>query len=313
MFEVKYLDSKKKIQMPNNLNDFKLKVKHLFSINSDFEIILKNEFDFEIEISNEEDYNINIIDCMGANVYILIKDKYIFQDYFNQLEKNSNELDEIEKDFNNLLKDFNQFSKDKNNNNDDKIGNKFYNNINDNNYQFVSKTSSNKSNQINLSNLIDKNIKSDYSAVFLNNNETISTQIGKIFSSSPEPIEFTFYIKNNGNLEWPEDTILKCKNDNTNIFFYHKTWEKNSTNFNGEICYLFKIVLNFKTKNIKNIKLGKYSCRCFLTSDSKGRVGNTYGQFFLDVFKNLENLNEDDKQFMEQYRVGKGKVEQGEI
>ena len=225
MFKVKYLDSIKNIQMPNNLNDFKLKVKHLFSINSDFEIFLKNEFDFEIQITNEDEYNINIHELMGANVYILIKDKNNFQDYFNQLEKNSNELDEIEKDFNNLLKDFNQFSKDKNNNNN-KIGNKFYNNITDNNYKFVSKTNSNKSNQINLSNLIDKNIKSDYSAVFLNNNETISTHIGKIFSSSPEPIEFTFYIKNNGNLEWPEDTILKCKNDNTNIFFYHKTWEK---------------------------------------------------------------------------------------
>jgi hypothetical protein len=50
MFEVKYLDSKKKIKMPNNLNDFKLKVKHIFSINSDFKIILKNKFDFKFEI-----------------------------------------------------------------------------------------------------------------------------------------------------------------------------------------------------------------------------------------------------------------------
>ena len=312
MFKVKYLDSIKNIQMPNNLNDFKIKVKHLFSINSDFEIILKNEFDFEIEISNEEDYKVNIKDLMNSNVYILIKDKNNFQDYFNQLEKNSNELDEIEKDFNNLLKDFNQFSKDKNNNNN-KIGNKFYNNINDNNYQFVSKTSSNKSNQINLSNLIDKNIKSDYSAVFLNNNDTISTQIGKIFSSSPEPIEFTFYIKNNGNLEWPNDTILKCKNDNTNIFFYHKTWDKKQTDFLGERCYPFTIVINFKTKNIKNIYLGIYSCRYFLTSDSKGRVGNTYGQLFLNVYKDLENMNENDKEFMNNYPVGKGQVELGEI
>ena len=114
-------------------------------------------------------------------------------------------------------------------------------------------------------------------------------------------------------MQWPEDTILKCKNDNTDIFFYHKTWEKNSTNFNGEFCYSFKIVLIFKTKNKNNINLGKYSCRCFLTSDSKGRVGNSYGQLCLDVFDNLENLNEDDRQFMEKYRVEKGKVELGEI
>ena len=311
MFNVKYLDSIKKIQMPNNLKDFILKVKHLFSINSDFEIFLKNEYDFEIQITNEDEYNINIHELMGANVYILIKDKNIFQDYFNQLENNSKELDEIEKDFKNLLNDFNQFSKDKKN---DKKINKIYTNDTDfsNDFKFIPKKSSDKYNQINLSNLVDKDIKSDYSAVFLNNNDEISVLIEKVIKS-PEPIEVPFYIKNNGNLEWPNDTILKCKNDNTNIFFYHITWDKNETYYNGERCYKFKIVLNFKTKNIKNIYLGIYSCRCFLTSDSKGRVGNTYGQLFLNVFKDLENMNENDKEFMKKYSVESGKVEQGVI
>ena len=311
MFNVKYLDSTKKIQMPNNLKDFILKVKHLFSINSDFEIFLKNEYDFEIQITNENEYNINIHDMMGANVYILLKDKNIFQDYFNQLENNSKELDEIEKDFKNLLNDFNQFSKDKKN---DKKINKIYTNDTDfsNDFKIIPKKGSDKYNQINLSNLVDKDIKSDYSAVFLNNNDEISVLIEKVIKS-PEPIEFPFYIKNNGNLEWPNDTILKCKNDNTNIFFYHITWDKNETYFNGERCYLFKIVLNFKTKNIKNIYLGIYSCRCFLTSDSKGRVGNTYGQLFLNVYKDLENMNENDKDFMKKYSVESGKVEQGVI
>ena len=308
MFNVKYLDSTKKIQMPNNLKDFILKVKHLFSINSDFDIFLKNEYDFEIQITNEDEYKVNIHELMGANVYILIKDKNIFQDYFNQLENNSKELDEIEKDFKNLLNDFNQFSKDKKN---DKKKIKIYTNDTDfsNDFKIIPKKGSDKYNQINLSNLVDKDIKSDYSAVFLNNNDEISVLIEKVIKS-PEPIEFPFYIKNNGNLEWPNDTILKCKNDNTNIFFYHITWDKNETYFNGERCYLFKIVLNFKTKNIY---LGIYSCRCFLTSDSKGRVGNTYGQLFLNVFKDLENMNENDKEFMDNYRVGKGQVEQAEI
>jgi hypothetical protein len=308
MFNVKYLDSIKKIQMPNNLKDFILKVKHLFSINSDFDIFLKNEDDFEIQITNEDEYKVNIHELMGANVYILIKDKNIFQDYFNQLEKNSKELDEIEEDFKNLLNDFNQFSKDKKN---DKKKDKIYTNDTDfsNDFKFTPKKSSDKYNQINLSNLVDKDIKSDYSAVFLNNNDEISVLIEKVIKS-PEPIEFPFYIKNNGNLEWPNDTILKCKNYNTNIFFYHITWDKNKTYFNGERCYKFKIVLNFKTKNIY---LGIYSCRCFLTSDSKGRVGNTYGQLFLNVFKDLENMNENDKEFMKKYSVESGKVEQGVI
>ena len=312
MFNVKYLDSIKTIQMPNNLKDFILKVKHLFSINSDFDIFLKNEHDFEIQITNENEYNINILDMMGANVYFLLKDKNKFQYYFNQLEKNSKELDEIEKDFKKLLNDFNQFSIDKKN---DKKKNKIYTNDDDfsNDFKFTPKKSSDKYNQINLSNLVDKDIKSDYSAVFLNNNEKISVLIEKVLSNSPEPIEFTLYIKNNGNLEWPNDTILKCKNDNTNIFFYHITWDKNETYFNRERCYKFTIVLNFKTKNIKNIYLGNYSCRYFLTSDSKGRVGNNYGQFFLDVCKDLENLNENDKEFMEKYSVESGKVEHGVI
>ena len=138
MFNVKYLDSIKKIQMPNNLKDFILKVKHLFSINSDFEIFLKNEYDFEIQITNENEYKVNIHDVMGTNVYILLKDKNIFQDYFNQLENNSKELDEIEKDFKNLLNDFNQFSKDKKN---DKKINKIYTNDTDfsNDFKFISK------------------------------------------------------------------------------------------------------------------------------------------------------------------------------
>ena len=170
MFNVKYLDSTKKIQMPNNLKDFILKVKHLFSINSDFDIFLKNKYDFEIQITNEDEYKVNIHDMMGANVYILIKDKNIFQDYFNQLENNSKELDEIEKDFKKLLNDFNQFSKDKKN---DKKKNKIYTNDDDfsNDFKFTPKKSSDKYNQINLSNLVDKDIKSEYSAVFLNNNE----------------------------------------------------------------------------------------------------------------------------------------------
>ena len=85
MFNVKYLDSTKKIQMPNNLKDFILKVKHLFSINSDFEIFLKNEYDFEIQITNENEYKVNIHDVMGTNVYILLKDtlKFIKIFYLN--------------------------------------------------------------------------------------------------------------------------------------------------------------------------------------------------------------------------------------
>ena len=166
-------------------------------------------------------------------------------------------------------------------------------------------------NPFNQNNFIDTNIKSDYSMIILNNNETLSVHVEKINSPSPYPIEFTIYIKNNNNnLTWPKDTILKCKNDNTDIFFYHCKWNQMKTNFNGEICYKFEIILNSKTKKIT---VGKYSCRFFLISDSKGRIGNNFGQINLNVFERIEDMNEDDNVFMDRYSVGQGKVEYGKI
>ena len=295
MFNVKYLDSIKKIQIPSNLNDFKIKVAHLFGINSDFDIFIKNdEINFEFHILNQYDYDLNIQDLINSNIYILIKNKYNFQSYFNLLNNNSKKLNEIEKKINDLIKDMDSISLNKNN-----IRN---NNIN----KYI--PNPNKHKNIRISNLIDKNIKSDYSIIILNNNETLSCQVEKINSPSPYPIEFTIYIKNNSNnnLEWPNDTILKCKNDNTDIFFYHSKWNQSKTNFNGEICSYFEIILNSKTKKIG---IGTYSCRFYLVSDSKGRIGNNCGQIFLEVYENVENMNEDDETFMKRYSVEEGKVE----
>ena len=177
------------------------------------------------------------------------------------------------------------------------------NNINNNN----SNNNNIVINPFNQNNFIDTNIKSDYSMIILNNNETLSVHVEKINSPSPYPIEFTIYIKNNNNnLTWPKDTILKCKNDNTDIFFYHCKWNQMKTNFNGEICYAFEIILNSKTKKIT---VGKYSCRFFLISDSKGRIGNNFGQINLNVFERIEDMNEDDNLFMNRYSVRKGEVE----
>ena len=294
MLNVKYLDSVKKIQIPSNLNDFILKVAHLFGINSDFDIFTKNDkIDFEVQILNQYDYDLNVQELINSNIYILIKNKYNFQSYFNLLNDNSKKLKEIESKIKDLIKDFDTISLNNQNNN-----NRNNNNRNNNNIVI---------NPFNQNNFIDTNIKSDYSMIILNNNETLSVHVEKINSPSPYPIEFTIYIKNNNNnLTWPNDTILKCKNDNTEIFFYHCKWNQMKTNFNGEICYAFEIILNSKTKKIA---VGKYSCRFFLISDSKGRIGNNFGQINLNVFERIEDMNEDDNLFMNRYSVGEGKVE----
>ena len=321
MLNVKYLDSVKKIQIPSNLNDFILKVAHLFGINSDFDIFTKNDkIDFEVQILNQYDYDLNVQDLINSNIYILIKNKYNFQSYFNLLNDNSKKLKEIESKIKDLIKDFDTISLNNQNNNNNNINN---NNINNNNINNNNKNNNNRNNNnrnnnnrnnnniviipFNQNNFIDTNIKSDYSMIILNNNETLSVHVEKINSPSPYPIEFTIYIKNNNNnLTWPNDTILKCKNDNTEIFFYHCKWNQMKTNFNGEICYAFEIILNSKTKKIT---VGKYSCRFFLISDSKGRIGNNFGQINLNVFERIEDMNEDDNLFMNRYSVGEGKVE----
>ena len=307
MFKVKYLNSIKNIQIPTNLNDFKLKVAHQFGINSDFDIFIKNdEIDFEVQIFNQYDYDLNIQDLINSNIYILIKSKYDFQSYFNQLTNNSKNLDEIEKKINNLIEDMKTIS----------FVNKI-NNVNkkkDNNIDkivFIPKKNSGISSKIEVSKMIDPNVISDYSIIFLNNNEKISRNISYIKTTSPQPIEFTIYIKNNNqnDLQWPDDTILKCKNDNSEIFFYHCKWNKTVTNFNGEICSSFEIILNFKS--IRNIGIGKYSCRFFLISDKIGRIGNNYGQLFLEIYKDLEDINDEENN--SDFFNGYGKVKMSVI
>jgi hypothetical protein len=168
-------------------------------------------------------------------------------------------------------------------------------------------------------NLLDKKINSKYIADFLNNNASRTVLYKNIMNSNNEtpnnqrqPIDFTLYISdgNNQNIKWPDDTILKCLNDNTDIFFYHCKWKKNSTYFNGNQCYSFNIIFNFKTKKIEP---GVYSCRYFLTSDSKGRIGNTYGQVFVEVINDFDEMGENDSVFMNKYKPKSGSIEFGQI
>ena len=310
MIKVKYLNDEKRISLPDKLEDFKKQVESLFKINSKYKITSKiDKTGFIYIVTNEEEYNYYVKDLIEQNNYILLECNNI-KKYLNFVKSNSEKIEDLEVKINQLNDEIKKMSI--------KLSNKpkrakTYNDIN-----FPKQKK-----KYFLEKLFDEKIHSIYIANFLNNNDKCTFLYKNIMNSNTDtpknpnnqfqPIEFTVYINNgnNQNIKWPDDTILKCLNDNTDVFFYHCKWKKNLTEFNGQPCYAFPIIFNFKTKKIE---LGVvYSCRYFLTSDSKGRIGNTYGQVFVEIVKDLDEMGEDDLEFMNKYKPEPGKIERGEI
>ena len=133
-----------------------------------------------------------------------------------------------------------------------------------------------KSNLLLNCNFIDNNNKE---------NHTINIQINKIMKY--QPIEYHFRINNNGEQEWPNDTFLKCENDDTEIYFYYVSNNDEDVSLvpisNDEVFYKFKVKILFK--NYRNIHIGEYKLRASLISDNLGRIGNEYGILIINVIK----------------------------
>ena len=309
MIKVKYLNDEKRINLPDKLEQFKKQVRSLFKINSESEFnIISKKNDFECNINNEDDYICFVKELIQTDIYILIDSKIDLKKYLNFAKSNSQKIDDLEIKINFLNNEIKNMSIELSKN--PKKSNSF-NKIN----MYKQK----KNFFLEERNLLDKKINSKYIADFLNNNASRTVLYKNIMNSNNEtpnnqrqPIDFTLYISdgNNQNIKWPDDTILKCLNDNTDIFFYHCKWKKNSTYFNGNQCYSFNIIFNFKTKKIEP---GVYSCRYFLTSDSKGRIGNTYGQVFVEVINDFDEMGENDSVFMNKYKPKSGSIEFGQI
>lgn len=136
---------------------------------------------------------------------------------------------------------------------------------------------------------------SQYDCKFLDSdnikNQTIEMKKSEI--SQINPIIYYFTIQNNGKNEWPNDTILKCENDDTEIFFYHSTLKDDSElkyDENNNLYYKFKITIVFK--NYGNIQVGKeYKLRAYLVSDRFNRIGNNFGQIIVKVLPDDDNLS----------------------
>ena len=125
-------------------------------------------------------------------------------------------------------------------------------------------------------NFIDNNNK---------NNHTITVKKNEI--NQYQPIEYYFRINNNGQQEWPNDTFLKCENDDTEIYFYYVSINDDEVEpipiSQNEIFQRFKVRILFK--NYRNIKIGEYKLRASLISDKLGKIGNEYGILIVNVIK----------------------------
>ena len=141
-----------------------------------------------------------------------------------------------------------------------------------------------------------KNINSNtLNCEFLDNkipfNHTIEVEKSKI--KPQNPIIYFFRIKNNGEEVWPDDTLLKCEVDDSEIYFYYVSIKDEDTEFivlkNGDNYQQFKIRVLFK--NYNNIIEGEeYKLRAYLLSDKNGRIGNDYGLLTIKVKPKKENF-----------------------
>ncbi len=113
-------------------------------------------------------------------------------------------------------------------------------------------------------------------------NHIIKIKLNKI--SQNNPIKYHFRVRNNGNNKWPNDTILKCMNDDTEIFFFYSSindYDSKFINDNDGGYQMFTIIVIFK--NYCNIQVGYYNLRAYLISDKFGRIGDEFGNLIVQV------------------------------
>ena len=130
--------------------------------------------------------------------------------------------------------------------------------------------------------IIDLNnpiIKEDYSCMFFEDNEILKIKLADL-RKNDNRIKYTFKLQNNGQRPWPDDTYLKCVNDDSDIFFYHciigpVKWVDNV------VYNEFEIIINFKN-DYPNI--GNYQCHAILMSDSKGQMGKSVGTLNIKIY-----------------------------
>lgn len=85
------------------------------------------------------------------------------------------------------------------------------------------------------------------------------------------------------NICWPEDSFIRCINDDSEIYFYHSNDKEIQVINQNTIFFLFKVIILFK--NYYNIQEGKYTLNYQLISDYYGNIGNETGYLTVIVTK----------------------------
>ena len=125
---------------------------------------------------------------------------------------------------------------------------------------------------------------------------SITLEVEKNKISPQNPIIYMFRVKNIGMEPWPNDTILKCEVDDSEIYFYYVSINDEDSEsivlVDGTAYQQFKIRVLFK--NYSNIiPGGEYKLRAYLLSDKCGRIGKNYGNLIVRISKNdSEKKNE---------------------
>jgi hypothetical protein len=132
------------------------------------------------------------------------------------------------------------------------------------------------------SNIYQKEKKNYLSCKFFKNKEII---IRKSLIKENFTIHHKIKVFNDGmdNLCWPEDTFIRCINDDSEIYFYHSNDKEIQIKNQNTIFFLYKVIILFK--NYYNIQEGKYTLNYQLISDFFGNIGNETGYLTVIVTK----------------------------
>jgi len=292
------------IDVPHNLFDFKKEIINKFeglteSLMKNAKIILyliQNTEKIAIEINREKDYQEFVIENsnLEKNISITIpnpeeieKLKKIYNNNQQKIEKIKQLIEQLETQLNFYENELSSNNININNNNNNKNINLNNNKINLNNNK--NRNIDNFSNDFNFPNIPQnyqnnfvqiKEINEDFSCVYYENNITIDVKLDEIINKT-KIIKYNFKIQNNGKKPWPDDTFLKCINDDSDIFFYYSKMNTNKVIWKDNVVYNeFEVIINFKNPIPKK---GKYFCHAQLMSDTRGKMGNSIGTLFVNV------------------------------
>ena len=238
----------KEIEKPKSLNKFKEKISNIFKIDENDlkNITINMKSPIDVLIENYEIYNDMVLFANLQNIVIEIKNV------------NNNNINNI-------------YNSDEINNQMENLNIKNINSINEDSYYIKNYYQQYYPDEV--------EIDEDYSCLFYEDNKTLKIKLADL-RRNDNRIRYIFKIQNNGQKPWPDDTFLKCVNDDSDIFFYHCVigpvkWIDN-------IVYNeFEIIINFKN-DYPNI--GNYQCHAILMSDSKGQMGKTVGTLNIKIY-----------------------------